>query len=198
MKIKICGLTTPADCEMVNEFPVQFAGMVLFYERSRRNLEPDAARMLLSMLRPDLQTVAVTVSPTLEQLHQIEEMNFDILQVHGDLRPEVLRESRLPIWRAVNEGMRVSDCESIKIDAVLMDGRTPGGGQRFDWTRKMEIPAGKKFVLAGGLRADNVAEGIRRFRPDIIDVSSGVEGTSGKDRRKLEEFIRQAAGVYYE
>jgi phosphoribosylanthranilate isomerase len=37
-----------------------------------------------------------------------------------------------------------------------------------------------------------VQEGIRLFAPDIVDVSSGVEGTAGKDRDLIIEFIRKA------
>ena len=49
----------------------------------------------------------------------------------------------------------------------------------------------KSFVLAGGLQPGNVAEGIQIIEPDIVDVSSGVEGTKGKSREKIEEFVRE-------
>jgi len=50
----------------------------------------------------------------------------------------------------------------------------------------------KQFILAGGLNPENVAEGIETFAPDIVDVSSGVEGDgAGKDRTLIEAFIRK-------
>ena len=51
----------------------------------------------------------------------------------------------------------------------------------------------KKLVLAGGLTPSNVAEGIRIFTPDIVDVSSGVEKDygSGKDEEKIKQFVRK-------
>lgn len=47
------------------------------------------------------------------------------------------------------------------------------------------------FVLAEGLCADNVREGIRIFEPDIVDVSSGVEHEDGKDEEKIRIFIKK-------
>ena len=56
-------------------------------------------------------------------------------------------------------------------------------------------------MLAGGLTADNVSEGIRIFEPDIVDVSSGVENETGKDekvRRTGKEHIKRKGRVIYE
>ena len=49
----------------------------------------------------------------------------------------------------------------------------------------------RSFILAGGLTPANVREGIELFHPDVVDVSSGVEGTKGKSREKIEEFVRE-------
>ncbi len=52
-----------------------------------------------------------------------------------------------------------------------------------------------EIILAGGLNKDNVREGIRRFAPDVVDVSSAVEGCDGKDRNKIKAFadaVREA------
>ena len=49
------------------------------------------------------------------------------------------------------------------------------------------------FVLSGGLRPDNVHDGVKRLRPAGVDVSSGVEESPGiKDPDKLERFVRAA------
>ena len=40
-----------------------------------------------------------------------------------------------------------------------------------------------------GLNPGNVAEGISIFNPDVVDVSSGVEGTNGKEKELIDAFV---------
>jgi phosphoribosylanthranilate isomerase len=48
-------------------------------------------------------------------------------------------------------------------------------------------------ILAGGLTPDNVREGIGILRPDVVDVSSGVEARVGeKDHARMAAFARAA------
>lgn len=252
-KVKICGITTTKEADWLNAAGVDYAGFV-FYEKSKRNISIMDAIMIKKSLYPSVKTVAVTVSPTVGQLRAIEIAGFDILQVHKELSLEVLRECRLPIWRAFNIGafsdvsgtdrpvaagagqtdtadqtgsqtesrMDGADqtggqtqsqpqsagseaeqterqkLEDEKIEAYVLDGAAFGSGKTFDWNSGSvaQIKAlfgDKKLVLAGGLNPSNVAEGIGIFRPDIVDVSSGVEkeSGSGKDEEKIKKFIKE-------
>jgi phosphoribosylanthranilate isomerase len=50
-----------------------------------------------------------------------------------------------------------------------------------------------RFALAGGLRPDTVRHAIQQVRPDIVDVSSGVERSPGvKDPFLIKRFIAEA------
>ena len=67
-------------------------------------------------------------------------------------------------------------------------GTLPGGNATaFDWTflsgRTVPLP----WLLAGGLRPDNVAEAVRVTGAPTVDVSSGVESSRGV---KSVELIR--------
>jgi phosphoribosylanthranilate isomerase len=82
------------------------------------------------------------------------------------------------------------------VDAVVLDSyspATPGGtGQTLDWTvaRAFVAASRTKVLLAGGLRAENVAEAIRVVQPWGVDVSSGVEAQPGKkDLDAVKRFI---------
>lgn len=45
------------------------------------------------------------------------------------------------------------------------------------------------LVLAGGLNCNNIRQAIESVHPDIVDVSSGVEGESQKDKDKVKRFV---------
>lgn len=68
-------------------------------------------------------------------------------------------------------------------------GEEPTDSGKTDFSK---IFAGRQFVLAGGLSSENVREGISFFNPDVVDVSSGVEGECGKDRDKILAFVKAA------
>ena len=72
-----------------------------------------------------------------------------------------------------------------------------GGGARADFATLEEVrpavSAALTLVLAGGLTPKNVAEGVARLRPSVVDVSSGVEETPGRKARALvQRFIEEA------
>lgn len=207
MEIKICGLTDQKEAEFLNEAGADYAGFV-FYEKSKRNVTMAQAEAIRKKLDPNIRQVAVTVAPTVDFAGKIEESGFDILQVHKSLDVKLLELIRIPVWLAINIAddtqlrEKIRFLESLpetlgnKVAAIVVDGAGYGGGETFDWEkndeiRKMPALAKRKFILAGGLNAANVTEGIRRFHPDIVDVSSGVEGINGKDPNKIRAFIRK-------
>jgi phosphoribosylanthranilate isomerase len=50
-----------------------------------------------------------------------------------------------------------------------------------------------RIVLAGGLRPANVSEALAALRPDVVDVSSGVEVAPGiKDPGLMRAFAEAA------
>lgn len=242
VQVKICGLKRPQDIRAVNEAKSDYAGFV-FFEKSKRNISFETARELLPLLDSDIQSVAVCVSPDAALVRNISGLGFDIIQIHGEISPEILDQIQTPVWQAVNlkNGM---DPDLIlshpKICAYVVDGAEYGGGKTFGWDENLcrnqdskedcsiirnneeygggktfgldaisgkesssddkrnvitgdirTILHGKKFILAGGLNIDNVAEGIALFHPDIVDVSSGVETDGVKDSTLIHRFVRK-------
>lgn len=208
-EIKICGLVSETDAAAVNECLPEYAGMVMFYEKSKRNISVEQAKKIIGLLDKKIKKTAVVVSTDISRTEKIEEAGFDYIQVHGKLSDEVLESVKIPVIRAVNigeQGFCGDQSEELdkalkndKIYGVLFDAGTPGSGKTFSWQIIKEQAerikkAGKIFFLAGGLNPENVAEAVREVCPDAVDVSSGVENESGfgKDLKKIEEFIRKA------
>lgn len=211
-KIKICGLTDPKEVEYLIDpssesfHAIQYAGLVLFFSKSKRNNTPESAASIIMALKElekkgtVINKVAVTVSPTLEQVKIIEELGFDIIQIHGELKPEVLDTISIPIFRAYNIDSAINTEEFVnepKIIGILFDGKVSGSGNTFDWSKlKTFDKRDKLLILAGGLDETNVAQAICEVHPDIVDVSSGVEyepvqemEKKGKDPDRIRKFV---------
>ncbi len=194
--IKICGLTDPQEADYVNEAGVDFAGMVLFFPKSKRNISVAQASAILERLDSQIAAVAVTVHPDEAQIRAIEAAGFSYLQVHGEISDELLDMVRIPVIKAFN----VSDMPKFahyeahpNVAGFVLDAQAPGSGKTFDWTLLEQIPATEKFILlAGGLNPQNVAEAIRQTHVQGVDTSSGVEREDGcgKSREKILEFTR--------
>ena len=196
VEIKLCGMTTTDDIELVNRLKPEYAGFVLFFPKSRRNLDIEKAAALVKAL-DGVKAVAVTVSPTPEQTEQICKSGFDYLQAHGELSEETYSCCTIPIIRAFNdfqigELTRCSRLDNVK--AYLFDAAEPGSGKRCDWDALSKLPtADRKLFLAGGLDPENVARAIAAVHPDVVDVSSGIElPEGGKDAAKAEAFVNYA------
>lgn len=101
---------------------------------------------------------------------------------------------------AVEEACRVAP----HVDAVLLDSGRPGlavkelggTGRVHDWSvsRRVVEACGRPVFLAGGLRADNVAEAVRAVRPFGLDVCSGVRTDGRLDAAKLRAFVAAVRG----
>lgn len=208
MQVKICGLTKTEEAAYLNDVGADYAGFV-FYPKSKRNVSFAQSKEIREQLNPQIQAVAVTVSPDVELVRRIIDSGFDIVQIHGELHKEVLKTASIPIWYAVNiikEEELLQKAEAFmkmpqhlqkKIEAIVVDGASYGGGKTFDWKQAdvknaaAELLMHRKFVLAGGLNESNVQEGMKLFSPDVVDVSSGVEGENGKDKTKINNFARK-------
>ncbi len=196
VKIKVCGLTERQEAEWLREEGVDLAGMILFFPRSKRNITLEQAEGILQTLGQDIRRVAVVVSPTREQVRSLQSLPFDLIQIHGELRPEVLEELSIPFLRAFNVD-NMWEWERFNTEKAcagyVFDAQVPGSGQTFDWGLVPPLPeGGKPMLLAGGLNPDNVVQALDRIHPDGVDVSSGVERDSGKgkDPEKIRAFVR--------
>jgi phosphoribosylanthranilate isomerase len=91
------------------------------------------------------------------------------------------------------------------VDAILLDSGNPtlavkelGGTARVhDWrvSRKIREAIDVPLFLAGGLRADNVADAIRAVEPFGVDLCSGVRTDGALDEAKLAAFFAAVAAA---
>lgn len=201
-RVKICGITRPADARAAAEAGADAIGLV-FYPQSPRYLSGERAIEIRDALPPFVQTVALFVNPDAAQVAQvIGRVRPALLQFHGEETAQFCAQFGVPFVKAyrVKRGAKPGSdlLEYLRpfssAAAWLLDSHVEeygGIGERFDWSivpRRLERP----LILSGGLAPDNVAEAIRRLRPWGVDVSSGVESAKGiKDPAKIAAFIAE-------
>ena len=63
-----------------------------------------------------------------------------------------------------------------------------GTGQTCNWSWLAQYP--RPYMLAGGLKTDNVVRALRSLQPFGIDVSSGIEVDGHKDGEIMRDMMR--------
>ena len=197
-RVKICGLTRPADVAAAVAAGADAVGFV-FYPPSPRAVTPGQARALCALLPPFVTAVGLFVDAAANEVRAVlEEVPLGLVQFHGDEPPERCAAVGRPWIKAVRMRPGVDlgalvacygEGAGLLLDAY--DPSRPGGtGTAFDWGR---IPPdlAPRVVLAGGLDPENVAAAITRVRPFAVDVSGGVESARGvKDPAKIFAFMQ--------
>lgn len=204
--VKICGLGKAEAIQAAARGGATHAGIV-FFDPSPRNVSPREAMALAKNIPPELKRVGVFANPEDSLLERaILAAKLDIVQFHGDEKPERLRtiKSRhnVNVWKAIPVAT-TSDLEAAKryedvADLILFDARQPkasrlpgGMGIAFDWKLLQKYRHRTPWGLSGGLRSDNVGEAIAITGASLVDVSSGVESEPGvKDPAKVAAFLR--------
>ncbi|MFC4768938.1 phosphoribosylanthranilate isomerase [Effusibacillus consociatus] len=203
-QIKICGLKTREALEVVSESGIDYIGFV--FAKSKRQITPEEVRKLTAELQTP-KRIGVFVNETLDSLLSVgESAGLDGFQLHGSESPELCRslkeQSGKLVWKAWQVRLDPSDHQIQEygetVDAILLDSYDPGlpggTGKTFPWqgiVRFRELVPNVPLFVAGGLSADNVADLLAGYRPDGVDVSSGVETNGVKDADKMRLFIQK-------
>ncbi len=199
-KVKICGITSPADAKVAVDAGADAIGFI-FYEKSPRFVPVEKAAEISKQLAPFIMRVGVFVNAPAEFiLRAIGECGLTMLQFHGDESPEFCTQFGLMSMKAfrVHGPETLAEIPKYATDAYLLDAyssTTLGGtGEKFNWDLAIEAQKfGKPIFLAGGLTPENVAGAIQKVRPFGVDVSSGVESAPDKkDHAKVKAFIAAA------
>lgn len=208
MRVKICGLRTPATVAAAVDAGAAYLGFV-FFPKSPRHVTPAEAAALALPVPPGVAKVGLVVDADDGLLDAITaQVPLDMIQLHGSESPARVQAVRarfgLPVMKAVGIAgpgdledlaaqARVAD--QILVDAkVPKDAALPGGnGLSFDWRllagRRWPVP----WMLAGGLTAANVGEAAGLTGARQVDVSSGVESAPGvKDPALIRAFLAAA------
>jgi phosphoribosylanthranilate isomerase len=201
-RIKNCGLKTTQAIDASIRTGAHFVGFV-HHAASPRHVDLDALSALIAHAAGRIKTVAVLQAPTQAQVWEIANIaKPDYLQLHhvpADHIQAIIDETGIPIISAISVRSEsdlalAATLEEIS-DHLLFDAPQSGSGKSFDWRLLKNLPLKKRWFLAGGLNADNVAEAMRSTHAPMVDVSSGIEDRPGE--KSLEKIAAFNAAVLH-
>ncbi|MBS7288907.1 MAG: phosphoribosylanthranilate isomerase, partial [Candidatus Freyarchaeota archaeon] len=116
-RIKICGIRSPGDLQMVVDAGVDAVGFVVDAPSSPRNLTLKEARRLVKATPVFVETVAVTMPRDLNHLKLIvDAVDPDAVQVHG-LRVDGELRDALPGVKLIAAIPAVSSTHELALEA---------------------------------------------------------------------------------
>ena len=204
--VKICGVTNPEDAAMVSESGADYLGLLVNVDQSPRSLTPETARTVCAA--STIPVIVLTFDHRLDQVSSlIDFLRPAGIQLAGNetvtyvkkLRNEVACEiwkslhipagdtqkmTTPPLVESIDHYSR-SGVDKIVLDSVAIKKNKVfkgGTGQTFDWTalKKIRKNVHPFLFLAGGINPRNVTDALHEVAPDGIDLSSGVEESTGK------------------
>lgn len=205
--VKICGIQEPVALYAAIEAKAAFVGFV-FHETSRHLVTPEQAGALSKLVPPSITRTGLFVDAEDDEIFAVlNKASLDLLQLHGNETPERVAEIRAMTGLPVMVALRIATAEHLipvpayeaVADLLLFDTRlgdipTGGTGKTFNWSLLTGRQFKKPWMLAGGLKAENLSEAVRISGTRAVDVSSGVEDNSGhKSPAKIRGFIEIAA-----
>ena len=201
-KIKVCGIMRPDEATFAVTAGASYLGVV--FAEGPRTVTPGIAREIVAAAG-GVAVMGVFADQPVDEILQIgDRAGLSGAQLHGTYSPASaarLRAAGLEVWRVVRIAAP-SDLDLLaeaanESDAVLVEPKVAhvrgGAGLPLDLAVAREARsrlAGHAMVLAGGLTAETVSEALALVRPEIVDVSSGVERLPGiKDLDKIARFV---------
>jgi phosphoribosylanthranilate isomerase len=199
--VKICGLTRVEDVRVAVKAGARALGFV--FAPSPRRITPEKAQRLLAQVPATVLRIGVFVDQDWRWVRGVAEtLHLDRLQFHGSESSAYLRHFHpaacIRALRPVADVVLPKRDPAPEASALLVDAWVPGvaggTGKLANWKYALALRRfPKTLILSGGLNPANVAEAVRRVRPDMVDVSSGVEIKPGiKSAVKIRAFIRAA------
>lgn len=192
-KVKICGIKSLEDISIVNKYDIDYVGFV--FAKSKRRVTKELARKMKEKLNPKIKAVGVFVDTSYEEINEIiQYVGLDIVQVHGNETNDLCQKINKPVLKAIsikNKDSLNKISEYKDAYGFVLDGAVAGSGKVFDWSFALDISSKYITFLAGGLNEINVEEAIKKIKPQVVDLSSGVEVNGVKNEEKIKEFIRK-------
>ena len=198
VKVKICGVTDPANALAAVEMGADYLGLN-FYPGSPRYVSIERAREIAGAVGGRVPLVGVFVNaPAAVIAETVERAGLDLVQLSGDEGPETVGPLTGRTIKAFRTGGMPGGAElaawstvwGVLIDAPHRD-LYGGTGEGWDYQSAAGL-SGRRLFLAGGIGPDNARRAVEAARPYAVDVCSRVESAPGiKDLELLRRLFQE-------
>ena len=204
MKLKVCGLSNPIEIETCVSLNINYCGFILNYPKSHRHISFDKARELTKINKGNSKYVGVLVEPTIEQLNQFSELNFDYFQLYGNFHTDELMSIKDKFKKKIISSIQVkkkNDIKSYKLvesnsDIILWDSSGYEESLSWDYNWLKTVSTKVEKMVAGNITIDKIKNLVNLA--DTIDVSGALETNKVKDINKIKEIIAEIKKISHE
>ena len=195
--IKICGVSDLETLSYIlnHQFPPKFVGFITNYKKSKRYVEYEKLKNLVSIKKGNTNFVSVLVNPDDQILEQIKELNFDFYQLY-DVNPEktrIIKEKyEIKIITALTiqsqkDVDKYKDYDEIS-DLILFDGKGYEKSIGFNHELLNSVPNSVNKMIAGNIKIEDIPN--FKNKDYFIDLSGSLENEDGKkDLGKINKLL---------
>ena len=195
--IKICGVSDLETLSYIlnHQFPPKFVGFITNYKKSKRYVEYEKLKNLVSIKKGNTNFVSVLVNPDDQILEQVKELNFDFYQLY-DVNPEkttIIKEKyEIKVITALTiqsqkDVDKYKDYDEIS-DLILFDGKGYEKSIGFNHELLNSIPNSVNKMIAGNIKIEDIPN--FKNKDYFIDLSGSLENEGGKkDLGKINKLL---------
>ena len=212
LRIKICCIASIEEAQMALDAGADAVGLVSAMPSGPGVIGDALIAEIIDWVGSRAATVLLTSRLTAASIsEQLQRALPTVIQLVDTLPDDELtglraQHSDVLVMPVIHVQSADSIAEAVRLgpvaDALLLDSGNPtaivkelgGTGHTHDWRLSSAICQATRIpvFLAGGLRADNVAEAVRTTRPFGVDVCSGVRRDGRLNEQRLTAFITEA------
>ena len=194
---KICGIS---DLDTLNyilnhPYPPKFIGFITNYEKSKRFVEFEKLKKLISVNRKKINFVSVLVSPDDKTLEKIKDLDFDYYQLY-DVSPERTKIIKKKYKIKIISALTIQNKDDVNkyksfvelSEIILFDGKGYEKSLGFNHDLINDLPNSLNKMIAGNIKIEDIPK--LNYREFFIDLSGSLENNDGKkDIEKINKLL---------
>jgi phosphoribosylanthranilate isomerase len=210
-RVKICCISSIEEAQLAIRYGASAVGLVSAMPSGPGPIPEELIAEIVRTIPPGVASFLLTckqdAKSIITQQHRCRTNTIQLVDrisvpVYRELRNELPGIGLVQVVHVVGEESIVEAITvSEFVDAILLDSGNQslpvkelgGTGRTHDWTLSKRIVKSVRIpvYLAGGLKAENVAEAVRQVQPFGVDLCSGVRTNGMLNEITLTTFFEQ-------